>query len=122
MTSSLATLNTTALPSLIANTEEKTQKRFLEFFAVTIRNKNTRRAYYKGITQFLEWCHSRGVSLLQIEPMLVAGYIELLSQEKSPSTVKQRLASIRMLFDWLVTGQIIPFNPASSIGQMIRVR
>ena len=27
-------------------------------------------------------------------------------------TVKQHLACIRMLFDWLVTGQIVPANPA----------
>jgi len=30
-------------------------------------------------------------------------------------TVKQHLAAIRMLFDFLVTGQIIPMNPAASV-------
>jgi integrase/recombinase XerD len=29
--------------------------------------------------------------------------------------VKQHLAAIRMLFDFLVTGQIIPMNPAASV-------
>jgi site-specific recombinase XerD len=29
--------------------------------------------------------------------------------------VKQQLAAIRMLFDFLVTGQIVPVNPASSV-------
>ena len=104
-----------ALPVLITQTDDRAQKRFLEFFAVTIRNPNTRRAYYKGIAQFMDWCASRGVTLETIEPMVVAAYIEQLTQEKSPSTVKQRLAAIRMLFDWLVTGQIMPFNPASSV-------
>jgi integrase len=33
----------------------------------------------------------------------------------SAPTVKQRLAAIRHLFDWLVTGQIIPMNPAASV-------
>ncbi|GAB7541359.1 tyrosine-type recombinase/integrase [Cupriavidus sp. 8B] len=33
----------------------------------------------------------------------------------SASTVKQRLAAIRHLFDWLVTGQIIATNPAASV-------
>ena len=28
---------------------------------------------------------------------------------------KQKLAAIRMLFDWLVTGQIVPTNPAASV-------
>jgi hypothetical protein len=27
--------------------------------------------------------------------------------------VKQQLAAARMLFDWLVTGQVVPMNPAS---------
>ena len=29
--------------------------------------------------------------------------------------MKQHLAAIRVLFDFLVTGQIIPMNPASSV-------
>jgi len=33
----------------------------------------------------------------------------------APPTVKQHLAAIRMLFDWLVTGQVIPMNPASAV-------
>src|ERR1700677_1746040 len=33
----------------------------------------------------------------------------------SPPSVKQHLACIRMLFDWLVTGQVMPSNPAHSV-------
>jgi site-specific recombinase XerD len=29
--------------------------------------------------------------------------------------VKQQLAAVRMLFDWLITGQVVPFNPASAV-------
>ena len=29
--------------------------------------------------------------------------------------VKQRLAALRHLFDWLVTGQVVPVNPAASV-------
>ena len=47
--------------------------------------------------------------------MLVAAYIEQLTTVYAPATVKQYLAAIRMLFDWLVIGQIVPFNPASSV-------
>jgi hypothetical protein len=39
---------------------------------------------------------------------LVAAYIEQLMQEKEPQTVKQSLAAIRMLFNWLVIGQVVP--------------
>ncbi len=29
--------------------------------------------------------------------------------------MKQQLAAIRMLFDWLVTGQVVPTNPAAPV-------
>jgi integrase len=29
--------------------------------------------------------------------------------------VKQQLAAVRMLFDWLVTGQVVPMNPAPAV-------
>lgn len=64
---------------------------------------------------FLAWCEERGLELRQVEPMAVAAYIERLTKERAPQTVKQHLAAIRMLFDWLVTGQIVPFNPAASV-------
>lgn len=47
--------------------------------------------------------------------MLVAAYVELLVQTKAKPTVKQHLAALRMLFDWLVTGQVIESNPAASV-------
>ena len=49
------------------------------------------------------------------EAVHVAAYIEQLGRERSAPTVKQRLAAIRHLFDWLVTGQVMPVNPASSV-------
>ena len=33
----------------------------------------------------------------------------------SPPTVKQHLAALRMLFDWLVTGHVIDVNPAHAV-------
>jgi len=45
----------------------------------------------------------------------VAAWIELQTQTLSASTVKQHLAAIRYLFDWLVTGQVVPHNPAASV-------
>jgi site-specific recombinase XerC len=50
-----------------------------------------------------------------VTPLHVAAYIEQLGRERSAPTVKQRLAAIRHLFDWLVTGQVMPVNPASSV-------
>lgn len=87
-------------------------KRYLEFFTVTIRNRNTRRAYFVAVAQFSAWCDGRGLSLLDVEPIHVAAYIEQFGTVVSKPTVKQHLAAIRMLFDWLVTGQVIALDPA----------
>src|SRR5438128_1852297 len=104
-----------AIPEIITREGKRTTKRFLEFFTANIRNPNTRAAYAHALRQFLTWCEQRGAMLSTIEPMLIAAYIELLTKERSPQTVKQHLAAIRMLFDWMVVGQELPFNPASSV-------
>lgn len=44
---------------------------------------------------------------------MIATYIK--QHGGSVPTVKQHLAAINMLFDWLVTGQILPMNPAASV-------
>jgi integrase/recombinase XerD len=104
-----------SVPRIITNEGEKTTKRFLEFFTANIRNLNTRRSYARAVEQFLTWCEERGASLEKIEPLIVAAYIEKLTKERSAQTVKQHLAAVRMLFDWLVIGQALPFNPAASV-------
>ncbi len=107
---------TLALPALIASADESAQRRFLEFFAATIRNPHTRRAYARATAEFLAWCDGRGVSsITAVQPLHVAGYIEELTRERSAPTAKQRLAAIRHLFDWLVIGQVVPVNPAASV-------
>ncbi len=93
----------------------KAEKRFWEFFAANIRNKNTRLAYLTACYRFSDWCDTHELVLDQIEPLVVATYVEQLTEAYAPATVKQHLAAIRMLFDWLVIGQIVPFNPASSV-------
>jgi hypothetical protein len=45
----------------------------------------------------------------------VATYIEQLQANVSAPSVKQQLAAVRMLFDWLVVGQVVPANPASAV-------
>jgi site-specific recombinase XerD len=104
------------IPSLVVAAGDRARIRFLEFFAANIRNKNTRRAYVQATREFLGWCESAGVaSIAEVKPLHVAAYTEQLGRERSAPTVKQRLAAIRNLFDWLVTGQVTPMNPASSV-------
>jgi site-specific recombinase XerD len=103
-----------SLPAAIGRAGEAAAWRFIEFFAATIRNKNTRYAYAEAVSQFFAWCEKHRVRTLeQIKPVVVAAYIE--RHPAAAPTVKQHLAAIRMLFDFLVTGQIVPMNPASSV-------
>ncbi len=91
-------------------------RRFWEFFTVNIRNPNTRRAYFKAVEGFAAWCADKGLGdLSRVSPMHVAAYVEQLGRTHAKPTVKQHLAAIRMLFDWLVTGQVMPANPAHAV-------
>jgi site-specific recombinase XerD len=88
----------------------------LEFFAATIRNKNTRMAYHRAAMRFFAWCDQHEIGeIADIEPLHVAAHVEALAKDFEKPTVKQHLAAIRMLFDWLVTGQIVATNPAHSV-------
>jgi site-specific recombinase XerD len=104
-----------SVPVIIAGAGKRAGVRFLEFFTANIRNPNTRAAYARALGPFLAWCDDRGRRLETIDPVTVAAYIEQLQATHSKPTVKQHLAAIRMLFDWMVTGGILPFNPASSV-------
>jgi integrase/recombinase XerD len=106
-----------ALPALIAAAGKRASRRFVEFFTANIRNKNTREAYRRNINAFLAWCDAEtDMALDMIEPMVVAAYVEkLLKDGLSKPTVKQHLAAIRMLFDWMVVGGILAMNPASAV-------
>jgi len=112
----LAGIDQQHLPALVAAAGERAGMRFLEFFASTIRNPHTRRAYARAVTDFLAWCEDHAVpSIAAVQPLHVAAWIELQTRERAAPTVKQRLAAIRHLFDWLVMGQIVPVNPAASV-------
>lgn len=90
--------------------------RFLEFFTAQIRNTNTRRAYARAVGDFLAWCESIGLrGLGEIQPTHVAAWIEIEGRRLSAPSVKQSLAALRHLFDWLVVGQVMPTNPAASV-------
>ena len=85
-------------------------------FSSHIRNPNTRRAYREAVRQFSAFCAQNGiVELAQVEPVHVAAFVEDQLRQCSKPTVKQRLAALRMLFDWLVVGQVLPANPAHAV-------
>lgn len=106
---------TGTLPVLFAP-DAKTAERIIEFFTAQIRNPNTRKAYAKATGDFAAWCDEHGITeLAKVRPVHVAAYIENLQKKIAAPSVKLQLAAIRMFFDWLVVGQIVPVNPASSV-------
>ena len=107
--------STAGLPALFTPTPAAA-KRTLEFFTANIRNPNTRKAYARAVGGFAAWCAQNGLrELVDIEPVHVAAYVEQLQGHLAAPSVKLYLAALRMLFDWLVVGQVIPMNPASSV-------
>lgn len=105
-----------AIPSIYASMGEEAAVRVAEFFAAQIRNPNTRRAYLRAVNHFSDFCTDRGLEdLSRVQPLHVAAWIETLGKTHSKPTVKQHLAAVRMLFDWLVVGQVVRLNPASSV-------
>jgi site-specific recombinase XerC len=116
MTAIVSFSTASRIPALVAAAGERAGMRFLEFFAVNIRNPHTRRAYARAADEFLTWCASAGVpSIGAVQPAHVATWIEAGTHELAAPSVKQQLAAIRHLFDWLVTGQVVPVNPAALV-------
>jgi site-specific recombinase XerD len=107
---------TVVVPAIVANAGDRAARRFREFFANTIHNKNTRTAYLHAVNRFFAWCeHHKPGRLADIEPLHVTAYIKALGKHVQTSTVKQHLAAIRMLFDWLITGHVVATNPARAV-------
>ena len=102
-----------ALPAVIVDAGPVAVERFLEFFAASIANGRTRAAYGRAVGRFLSWCAARGLGLRGIAPLHVAAYIR--THPGSAPTVKQHLAAIRVLCDWLVVHQVLPVNPAAAV-------
>ena len=104
-----------SLPSIFtARPDARTRMR--DFFSSHIRNPNTRRAYREAVRQFSAFCAEHGIGdLSHVEPIHVAAFVEVQLRLHSRPTVKLRLAALRMLFDWMVVGQVIPVNPAHAV-------
>ena len=101
------------LPEPVELAGDKARVAYLEFFAATIRNPNTRAAYLRAVKLFFAWCAERGIGLDDLEPFVVAAYIE--QHPGAKPTVKQHLAAIRMLFNYFVEKQVMSSNPATVV-------
>ena len=103
------------LPAIVQRAGPAAAERMVEFFTAQIRNAHTRAAYTKAVTRFLTWCDERGLELYQISPNAVGIYVDELQGVYRAPTIKQHLAAIRRLFDWLVLGQVVSWNPAATV-------
>ncbi len=105
------------MPALIVRAGGNAEMRFPELFAAQIRHRNTREAYLRAVRDFLDWAETeaRIEDLLDIEPLHVAAWVETKTQTYEAQSVKQQLAALRHLFDWLVTGHVLHTNPASFV-------
>ena len=143
----LARVGLTSLPEVFTAPGEAATKRFVEFFTANIRNPNTRVAYSRAVTGFFEWCERRGIGLSQVQPMLVAAYIEPLPPAagqpshgqaapggcshvvrlvrgpkhvvKKGSTTVLTAAEARQLLDAIPTGTIAGLRDRALIGVMV---
>jgi integrase/recombinase XerD len=113
--SAIAPVESSSFPSIFtARPEARTRLR--DFFSSHIRNPNTRRAYREAVRQFSALCAEHDVKdLAHVQPIHVAAFVEMQLKLHSKPTVKLRLAALRMLFDWMVVGQVIPTNPAHAV-------
>ena len=112
----LAPIDTYIVPALITDSGgHQAGWRYVEFFTANINNDHTRRAYARACSRFFGWCENRGLSLSSIRPFDVASWVKGLQEKHGAPGVKQQLAAVRMLFDWLVVGQVVPMNPAAAV-------
>jgi site-specific recombinase XerD len=111
----VAAVPSTVVPVIIADAGGHAVRHFREFFAATIQNENTRSAYLRAVGRFFLWSERHASGLDDVDAALVAAYIKALAKRVQQPTVKQHLAAIRSLFDWLVACKVVATNPAHAI-------
>src|ERR1017187_5581668 len=103
-------------PAPLFTPTPKAARRVLEFFTAQINNDQTVKASLNATRRFAEWCDAHGIGqLADVQAFHVAAFVKDLQGEFSAPTVKQHLAALRMLFDWLVTGHVLDVNPAHAV-------
>ena len=75
---------------------------------------HTRAAYARACNRFFARSEQRGLTLTAIRLFDITAWVNELDTHAAPS-VKQQLAAVRMLFDLLVIGQVVPMNPAAAV-------
>jgi len=105
------------VPELIEASGARVRNRILDYLGAKIENDNTRLAYMRVIAKFCSFIEDQGGERLQsVAALDIAAYLRSLKNDGAAiATQKQHMAALRMLFDELVTGGAMPFNPALSV-------
>ena len=100
-----------------AGTRQATRRIGSKHAATAADAPNTRAAYAVAVRAFFAWPDAKHVEALPaVRTHHVSAYVEVLARTYRAPTVKQHLAAIRMLFDWLIVGQIFAGpNPAAAV-------
>jgi site-specific recombinase XerD len=81
------------VPAIVAGAGDHAARRFLEFFAATLRNTNTRMAYYRAVTDFCAWVERHKIGqLVDIEPLHVAASVG--AQHESVQDARFRVVTL----------------------------
>ena len=91
---------------------EHAGERLITCFTATDQNQSTRLASPRAVDQFFNRCEGRGLRLQDLEPIHSTCCID---RPAAKPMVKQYLAAIRRLFDYLVTDVVLTMNPAGSM-------
>jgi hypothetical protein len=101
---------TLAVPALVAAAGERARAPGQKFVRGAAIGPARVRVANVGGEKFEEARAGAGVpSIGAVQPVHIATWIEAGTRELAAPSVKQRL------FDWLVTGQVVPVNPAASV-------
>ena len=74
---------------------------------------NTCKSYKSDLEQFAEWLRRRRTSLFETSRTQIQKYLaEMLAKGTSPRSVGRKLATMRTFYGFLVSDEVIKFNPA----------
>jgi integrase len=98
--------------------DEKAGERFFGFFTAHIRNRNTRRAYYKAACRFSDWCEGRGLlDLAAVKPPhAVRGPKYSLKKGKTPVLDREEARALLAAID---SGSLTGLRDRALIAIMI---
>jgi len=103
------------LPAALASAPAPARLAFVEFFAASLANANTRAAYLRDVQRFCAWCERAGCDLMSATPLDLAAYREELRRTVSPASVKRHFSALRRLYAWWVERGIRDVNPVREV-------